>query len=167
MKKYAKNNSRVLAIAPAHRGFGYAIMEGREMLVDWGVKEVRDKRACYEDKISELINLYQPDTIVTEDALNEVSRRCDRVRGLMRIIANLAFQKKIELCRVSKEDVKKFSAKLGATTKHQMAEKIAHQFPELVHRIPSKRMPWMSEDSRMGIFEAVTLAVFSFSRSNK
>lgn len=159
MKKYSKNNSRVLAIAPAHRGFGYAVMERREMLVDWGVKEVRDKKACYEDKISELINLYQPDVIVTEDALNEASRRCDRIRGLMKIIANLAFEKKIEFCKVSKEDVNKFYANLKVATKHQMAEKIAFQFPELDPHLPPKRMPWMSEDNRMSIFHALTLSL--------
>lgn len=160
MKKYSKNNSRVLAIAPAHRGFGYAVIEGKEMLIDWGVKEMRDKRAFYEDKISELINLYQPDVIVTEDALNEASRRCDRVRGLMRIIANLAFERKIEFCRVSKEDVKRFFAKSGANTKHQIAEKIALQFPELDPHLPPKRMPWMSEDGRMSIFEVTALLLF-------
>lgn len=159
MKKYSKNNSRVLAIAPAHRGFGYAVMEGREMLVDWGVKEVRDKRACYEDKISELINLYQPDAIVIEDALNEVSSRCDRIKGLIKFIATLAFEKKIEFCRVSKEDVKKIYVKLSIATKHQMAEKIAFQFPELVPCLPPKRMPWMSEDSRMSIFRAIVLKI--------
>lgn len=158
MKKYT-NNSRILSIAPAHRGFGYAVMEGREILVDWGVKEVRGKRACYEDKISELISLYQPDMIVTEDALNEASRRCGRVRGLVKTIANLTYERKIGFCRVSREDVKKFYAKLGATTKCQMTEKIALRFPELMPCLPPKRMPWMSEDNRISIFFTVALAL--------
>lgn len=159
MKKYSKNNSRVLAIAPAHRGFGYAVMQGKEMLVDWGVKEVRDKRACYEDKISRLINLYQPDVIVTEDALDEASRRCDRVRGLVKIVANFAYERKIVFRKISKEEIKKFYAKLGATTKHHMAEKIALQFPELVPYLPPKRMPWMSEDGRINIFKAIAINI--------
>lgn len=164
MKKHSKNNLRILSIAPAHRGFGYAVMEGKEMLIDWGVKEVRDKRACYEDKILELINLYQPDVIITEDALNEVSRRCDRIKGLIKIIANLAFEKKMEFCRVSREEIKKFSAKLRVATKYQMAEKIVFQFPELAPCLPPKRMPWMSEDNRMSIFKAIAIFLCKYQR---
>jgi len=32
---------RILAIAPATRGFGFAVLEGLDMLADWGVKEAK------------------------------------------------------------------------------------------------------------------------------
>lgn len=159
MKTFSKKESRVLAIAPAHRGFGYAVMEGNKILIDWGVKEVRDKRASYEDKISELLKLYQPDVIVTENVLDEKSRRSDRARGLLRIIANIAYEKKIEFCRVSKDDIKEFYAKNGVSTRYQIAEKIARRFLELESCLPPKRMPWMSEDGRMSIFDAATFII--------
>lgn len=159
MKKQYKDNQRVLAIASANRGFGYAVVEGPKMLVNWGVKELRDKRNRYEEKITELMDLCQPDVVVIEDALSENSRRCNRVKRLTRIIAHLAHEMKIEFCRVSRKEVKKVFNKLGANTKHQIALKIALQFPELAPRLPSKRMPWMSEDSRMSIFDAVSLAI--------
>ena len=41
-------------------------------------------------------------------------------------------------------------------TKHMLAEIIAKRFPEeLGSRLPPKRKPWMSEDFRMNIFDAV------------
>ena len=41
-----------------------------------------------------------------------------------------------------------------------MAELLAKKFPdELASRLPPKRKPWKSEDSRMDIFDAVALAV--------
>lgn len=37
------------------------------------------------------------------------------------------------------------------TTKRDIALAIAERFPELAHRLPRVRKPWMSEDERMGI----------------
>jgi hypothetical protein len=52
-------------------------------------------------------------------------------------------------------------------TKHALAEIIAHRFPdELGFRLPPKRRPWMSEDSRMDIFDAVAL-VLAYYRSSR
>ena len=45
-------------------------------------------------------------------------------------------------------------------TKHQLAEMMAKRFPEqLGLQLPPRRRPWMSEDARMGIFNAVALAM--------
>jgi len=44
-------------------------------------------------------------------------------------------------------------------TKHALAEHLASRFPEeLGFRLPKKRRFWMSEDSRMDMFDAVALA---------
>ena len=44
-------------------------------------------------------------------------------------------------------------------TKQACAETLAAKFPvELASRLPPKRRPWMSEDPRMDIFDAVGLA---------
>jgi hypothetical protein len=50
----------------------------------------------------------------------------------------------------------------GLGTKRQIAEAIAREFPELGPRLPPVRKIWMSEDRRMGIFDAVSLAVSFF-----
>jgi len=45
-------------------------------------------------------------------------------------------------------------------TKHDLAEILAKRFSEeLGSRLPPKRLPWMSEDYRMDIFDAVALAL--------
>ena len=35
---------RILSIAPSTRGFGYAVLEGKDTLVDWGVKTVQGNK---------------------------------------------------------------------------------------------------------------------------
>jgi hypothetical protein len=45
-------------------------------------------------------------------------------------------------------------------TKFAVAQALAGKFPaELGKRLPPKRRPWMSEDPRMDIFDAVGLAM--------
>jgi hypothetical protein len=47
-------------------------------------------------------------------------------------------------------------------TKQKIAETIAQQVPAFSLYVPPKRKPWMSEDPRMGIFEAAALAWMYF-----
>jgi len=51
---------------------------------------------------------------------------------------------------------------LGAPNKQEIAGAIAKRFPELAPRLPRFRKPWMSEDYRMSIFDAVGLAITFF-----
>jgi hypothetical protein len=39
---------------------------------------------------------------------------------------------------------------------------IATRFPQLARSVPPERKPWMSEDSRMAIFDAAAFALASF-----
>ena len=41
MKKIQPKHFRILAIAPSTRGFGFAVLEGQDTLVDWGVVKCR------------------------------------------------------------------------------------------------------------------------------
>ena len=41
MKNIRSKHFRILAIAPSSRGFGFAVLEGQEKLVDWGVKSIK------------------------------------------------------------------------------------------------------------------------------
>jgi hypothetical protein len=41
MSRAYTKDIRVLAIDPSTRGFGFAILEGPNQLIDWGVKETR------------------------------------------------------------------------------------------------------------------------------
>jgi hypothetical protein len=56
-------------------------------------------------------------------------------------------------------------AEFGLPNKHSMAELIAKHIPALEHYLPPPRKPWMSEDARMGIFDAAALALVFFQRA--
>lgn len=161
MEKIQPKHFRILAIAPSTRGFGFAVIEGQETLVDWGVKTVKgDKNVQSLAKVEKLIAHYQPGVLILEDALAKNSRRSLRIRKLCQQIIKMAVTRKVSVALFSRDQVMKAFIADGQGTKHALAEILAKRFPEeLDSRLPPKRKPWMSEDSRMNIFDAVALAL--------
>jgi Holliday junction resolvasome RuvABC endonuclease subunit len=154
-------HNRVLAIAPSTRGFGFAVVEGQETLVDWGVKSVKgDKNTGSFAKVAELIVQYQPEVMVLQNNSVKDSRRSVRIKELGLQIIALAANRNVRVALFSRKQVRRVFFTDGQGTKHALAEILAKRFPEeLGFRLPPKRRPWMSEDYRMDIFEAVSLAL--------
>lgn len=160
MKRRVNRVTRVLATDPSTRGFGFAVLEGPDRLIDWGVKETKtDKTRRSLQLIAALI---EPAVLVLEDYAGNGSRRCERVAGLIDEIRELAVKRKVKVKSFSRLHIKQAFAQSGAGTKYEIAMAIANRFPELAPRLPRFRKPWMSEDYRMSIFDAVALALTFF-----
>ncbi len=150
----------VLAVYLTTRGLAYAIFEGPMAPVDWGVKEVRGskKNARCLDCLSEIIERYRPDMLVMEDCSEKVPRRSARIRRLYQATETVARSQSIDVFRYSRQQVRQCFEKMGATTKHEIAQAISNLIPAFSHRMPPIRKPWMSEDVRMSLFDAASLA---------
>ena len=161
MNHKSPKHFRLMAIAPSTRGFGFAVLDGEETLVDWGVKSVKgDKNAGSLAKAEKLIAHYLPDAIVLEDHSDEQSRRAARIKRLSRDIIGVATTRKVKVKLFTRAQVRNLFFADGLGTKEALAEIIAKRFPEeLGDRLPPKRRPWMSEDCRMDLFAAVALAL--------
>jgi Holliday junction resolvasome RuvABC endonuclease subunit len=164
MKKNLSKYPRILAITPSSRGFGYAVLEGHKILVDWGVKSVEgDKNSGSVAKVEELIAHYNPEVIVLEDTATKASRRSARIQALTKRLIAVAERCTIKVALFSQKQIRRVYFGDDRGTKHALAEIIAERFrEELGFRLPPKRRPWMSEDSRMDIFDAVALALTYF-----
>jgi Holliday junction resolvasome RuvABC endonuclease subunit len=168
MTKGFRNGKRVLAIDPTSRGFGFAILEGPGRLVDWGVKEARtDKRRRSLRQINDLLTHYPPELIVVEDCTRWDSRRSLRVERLIGGIQKLAARQGVAMRAFSRSVVRRVLCQSPACTKHQIALVIAKRLPELAPRVPPPRQPWMSEDYRMSIFDAVAVGLTYFHAANR
>src|SRR6266481_9429759 len=98
MSRAYTKDIRVLAIDPSTRGFGFAVLEGPERLIDWGVKETKKNKNPRTLKlIDNLIDVYLPSMIVVEDYDGKGSRRCRRIQGLISDISKLATKRKIRV----------------------------------------------------------------------
>lgn len=164
MNRTRPKDIRILAIAPSTRGFGFAVLEA-QALVDWGVKSIKgDKNVGSLARIEELIAHYQPGVMVLSDFSTKQSRRSERIQALSHRIIAMASSRSLRVALFSREQVNQIFLASAQGTKYAVAEILAKRFAgELGFRLPPKRRPWMSEDYRMDIFEAVSLAL-SFCR---
>jgi Holliday junction resolvasome RuvABC endonuclease subunit len=146
---------RVLSIEPYWRGFGFAVLEGSDRLIEWGVKESRqEKHHHILRQIASLLRHYNPDVVVIEDVIN--NQRNPNMRDLMAAIVDLVRSENHTIVTVHRATVRKV---LGGTTRMGIAQKTAEHFPELANWLPPLRKIWKSEDSKMNIFTAVANAL--------
>jgi hypothetical protein len=145
-------NLRVLGLDPTIRGFAYAVFEGPERLLDWGLRHVPQPRNRESvSRIRKLIDIYQPSVIAIEEMGR--SQKRSRARDLAASVEGMAEGLGITCRRVAPREVSLLL--LGYPgTKYARAVMLAERFPELAHRLPRFRKPWMSEDERINLFDA-------------
>jgi len=147
----------VIAIFPNTRGFGYAVFEG-VLPIDWGMSDVPGvgrNETCIR-RIAALINRYKPDVLLLRDA---AEARGQRVADLIRATADLPMAPGVICIQVSRAQVKEAFRYLTRPTRHAIARAIAEQIPFFEPLVPPVRKIWNSEDRRMGLFDALALAL--------
>jgi len=158
-------NTRILAIAPTTRGFGFAVMERNGKLVDWGAVGItRDKNVNTLRKVSVQMEVYKPQVLAIEDCATSRYTRSRRVRALSNVLCRLAGSRGVLGQAIPIAAVRQKFCGERKATKHNVAECLAKMFTsELSHLMPRKRTTWTKEDYKMAIFEAVALAVAALS----
>lgn len=165
MKAHQRHNL-VLAVYPSARGFAFAIFEGPLSPVDWSTREIRGRhknQRCLVG-IAALFERYRPDALVLQDTSPTGTRRAYRLMELNAGIGELAEDWGIPVYRYSRAQVREAFEPFGLTGKHFIAETIAKHIPAFDRYLPPPRKPWMSEDARMALFDAVALALTFFQR---
>ena len=157
----------VLALHPFTRGLAFALFEEPLSPVDWGVKDVRGKakNARSLEIAKALIEQHQPEVLVLEECTGPHSRRGLRAHRLLNLIANYAVGEAIEVHTYTRTNVRECFKAVGAITRYEIAQAIASQIAAFGHRLPPLRKPWMSEDVRMGLFDAASLVMTYYSRT--
>ena len=162
-----KKAIRVLAIDPYTRGVGFAVLEGSAELVDWGLKttgKADNEKAVR--IIQKLIERYRPDVLALENWEVAGARRCMRVDLLLNHIAS-GEGRRVRVQLISGRQIRTIGAMPKVNTKYGRALVMADRFPELQAFLPPVRKPWMSEDNRMSIFDAVVFGVASFPQNER
>lgn len=153
---------RVSAIDPFSRGVGFAVLEGPECLIDWGLRTTgRADNAKAARVIEKLIDRFRPDGLALEDWDSAGSRRCGRVQKLLDRIA-AAEGRRVLVRLITRRQIRAIGSLPQTSTKHGRACLLAERFPELQPFLPPFRKLWMPEDDRMAVFDAVSFAVACF-----
>jgi len=150
---------RVLAVDPFSRGVGFAVLEGQDHLIDWGIRSTgRADNAKSARVIDKLIDRFRPDVLVLENCNAAGSRRCRRVQTLLSRIA--ATEGRRVLVRlVTRRQIRAIGPLPLTSTKQGRASFLAERFPDLEALVPPARKRWSPEHDRMAIFDALSFAV--------
>lgn len=134
---------RVLALEIAYRGFSFAVLEGSERLIDWGVKAFVGDTSVFLAKLSQVIDRYRPDVLVLEEPAG--SRKGSRAKEHMAWAEQLAVERVLRVVAIPR----------CAVTKDDRATETARLFPELAPKLPPRRKRWESESRGIAQFVAV------------
>jgi hypothetical protein len=156
-------NTRItLALDTTSGGFAFAVLQGNETLIDWACSEVsKTKPQVWRGRVEKLLARYEPDLLALPDV--EEPRRGRWAKRFTLDVESFATERGIAVRRVSRREVQEQFADSGVT-KHEIAVAVTRLFPELASRLPRQRKPWMSEDKRMSIFDAVSFALVTLSK---
>lgn len=154
---------RILAVFPTTFGFGFVVFEGPLRLVDWGVKRIASKDHNENlTKIEACVEWFEPDTLVVENIAGGGSSKSKRIARLIRTVARRARKQRIHVEAFSRDRIRQAFSAVGATTKHEIATVVAKDYEPLAPLLPTKRRIWMTENPRMGVFDAAALALTYF-----
>ena len=152
-------SERILALDPVPRGFGFVVVERDPLrLVEWSVVSCRkrDNPHCL-FVLGRLIERYDPSVLVVEDPRGVPSLRREVLGAFLDDVTDFVRATPVSMRAYSRREIREAFAPTGAVTKQEIAELLARRFPELASRVPPPRQIWQTEDTRMSIFDALSL----------
>lgn len=162
--KQAGRQGLTLSIYLNTRGFAFVVFEGHLSPFDWGIREIRGARkykGCLL-RITQIVDRYAPDVIVVQDTSEHGTQRARWITALNASINVLAKDRAIPAFAYSRDQVRGVFESRECPNKHSLAELIAKHIPAFERYVPPPRKPWMSEDRRMGLFDAAALGLVFF-----
>ncbi|MGY3388327.1 Holliday junction resolvasome RuvABC endonuclease subunit [Bradyrhizobium sp. USDA 3311] len=154
----------VLSVYLNTRGFAFILFEGHLSPFDWGIRETRGpqkSRVCL-IRIKTVFDRYAPDALVIQDTSEQGTQRARRIRNLNALIVKLANDRGTRVFAYSRDQVRRAFEGYGCPNKQSLAELIAKHIPAFQQYVPPPRKPWMSEDRRMGLFDAAAQGLVFF-----
>lgn len=159
----------VISVYVNTRGFAFIVFEGHLSPFDWGIRETRGPKKCRVclPRITQLFDRYTPDALVIQDTSEQGTERAPWISQLNTLIAAHARDRDIPIFAYSRDQVRGAFDGHGSLNKQRLAELIAKHIPAFERYVPPPRKPWMSEDRRMGLFDAAALALVFFRSTDK
>ena len=148
----------VVAIDPTPRGIAYVFFENGELLDCSQRSTAPEDRAIFA-VVDEILDGCAADLLILEDPDVPGTRRHPRMRHVLREITTHVRKRGIPVIQVARDEVRASFALEGVTTKEAMAAAIAERYPLLAPFVPPPRKHFESEDARVNIFDAASLAL--------
>jgi hypothetical protein len=148
----------VVAIDPTPKGIAYVFFENGELLDCAQRSTTADEREILA-AVDEILSGCAADILVLEDPDVGSTRRHPRMRHVLRLVTSHVRKRGIPVVQVAREEVRAAWAARGLTTKEAIAAAIAERYPLLAPFVPPPRKYPASEDARVNLFDAASLAL--------
>jgi spermidine synthase len=156
-----RDRRSIVAVDPTARGIAYIFFERGELL-DWGHRRCGRNECDVISFVEGLVARCAADLVILEDAAAFGSKRCLRIRELLRALGKTLRQRGVAVVEVARVDVRERWIAKGLTTKEAVAAAIGNAIPELLPFVPPVRKTWMSEHPHVNVFDAASLALNAF-----
>jgi hypothetical protein len=151
--------NRILAVDLRRSRFGYAVLDGPNLLLEWGSGEIladgKDRGAFKSTRLHSVLRVASPAAVIvrrSQQKGNLDTRLRDR---LYRQIKRVAEAYSIPSADISQEQIKRAFHVAPRVSKHQIASVIARIFPELQLKLPVARRAWEPERHSMIVFDSI------------
>lgn len=157
----------VLGLHPSSRGFGWALLDGPQSLLDYGSSEIRGtgKNAQALARIETLLKRYRPGILALESFDDAASRRRPRVRRLYRTLIARAHRRGMRVRVFSKAEIATSFGVDSRNRRHAVAAAVAERLEALGPRLPKPQKIWLGEDHDMGLFCAAACALVCYDKA--
>jgi|SRR5580698_6957039 hypothetical protein len=153
-------HDHVLAIHPTSRGFGWALFEAPDALLDWGlVHSAYRKRGDLVTRLRRILSHYQPSVLVLEEYADDASERTGRIQALNLAFEQVAAEHGVSMAVYDRELVASVLGVPSRASRYDVACAVANRIEDLSHRMPPKRKFGNSEDARQSLFAAAALSM--------
>jgi hypothetical protein len=158
----------VLAVHPTPRGFGWALYEGDQALVDWGVASSKDNRSerCMK-RFKKLLDQYRPSTFVMENFEQGDPRRGDRIRTLAKTMHGFADSRDMGIFTYRRTEVCTCLTNNAKASRYTVACAVAERIPLLRRELSRKRRYWEEKDGKQCLFDAAALGLTHYALTKK
>jgi hypothetical protein len=155
--------SRLIALEIRASRFGFAVLEGSDKLLDWGVRffgeEIENVESTVSDRIDTLLAFYDPVCVVLRDRDYASAAHGKRIRRIVSAIKRATGRSSARLYVLTTMEVRNHFAPDDGTTKYDIAKGLADRFEELSFKLPNPRKAYQSEAPAMLVFDALATGV--------
>jgi hypothetical protein len=147
------NLKRRLALEVRSKRFGFAVFEG-ERLLDWGASRCSHFEIAAR-KVSALVLRYAPSVALARRIRRTANNLQDSTPDVMRSIRRALKRQAVTFVILQNRRLRGFFRANGCRNKHQIAMRLALEFPMLKRMVPKTRKAWDPEPHTTIVFDAI------------
>lgn len=153
----------LLGIAIRARWLGFAELNARRRLLDWGMifyqRRSPAELKSAKKRLENLLARMNPSLVVLVSSGARAHEGIAAARSITRALHVAASSRSIRVVTLHRSAIRAAFAPCNAEAKREIASLLARVFPEIAWELPPERKIWAKENSRMALFDALAAAI--------